>query len=172
MLCTRVAWPHLPFLVREGGFRGGGTLEREVPLFQLSRNSVNFSCYVLTSPPVFFGTSLMLARLAVFFCLKHRKTREAFVSQKTLHMMCDLQSRVHCVKTDTVESALIGTRLRPPVWATKFFASMFRSSSDGENCLSDSVLVVGTVFLNAIKHRPPCLWVWRRFMWITYPPDM
>ena len=50
---------------------------------------------------------------------------------------------------------------------------MFRSSSDGENCLSDSVFGRQELsFLDAIKHEPPCLWVWKRFVWITYPQNV
>ena len=50
---------------------------------------------------------------------------------------------------------------------------MFRSSSDGENCLLDSVFCRQELsFLDAIKHEPPCRWLWERFVWSAYPQNM
>ena len=46
---------------------------------------------------------------------------------------------------------------------------MFCTSSDGENCLVDSVLCRQELSsLDAVKHRPPCRWRRQCLVWITH----
>lgn len=169
-LCTRVAGPHLPLLSQGWSFLEEGALERRYH-FPSSLQFCYFSyCYACIPGLLRLWCQ---AGWLFSFCLKHHKTREAFISQENTYKSVNACRPENCsVKTNTVEHALIGTGLRLSARKTKF-TLMFCTSSDGENCLLASVLCRQELSsLEAIKNRPPCRWAWQCFVWITHLQHM
>lgn len=109
VLCTWVVWLPLPFLGQRGGYQGRGH-ERGTSFLAFWDSVTSLLPCLNPWPPL----SLMPGSWLSFFCPIHRKTREAFVSlENTCKSMKACRAENCSVKTDTVESALIGTRLRP-----------------------------------------------------------